>query len=456
MKTLTRSLLAAILVSFAGAAFAAPQQAANLEQLLQQVRNASSANAALDRQREQQFLQQNKQQAQILAEAKKALSNEQARSKQLQATFNSNQQKLNDLVNQLHTQEGDFSKLFDTARQTASNLKDTLDNSLVSAQYAGRGVTLARMAESRDLPSLKDLHQLWYLMQQEMVEDGTVAKFPATITREDGTQIKANVVRIGVFDAINGDSFLRYLPETGALVELNRQPSSAYRGMAAKLSNAKQGVLPMAIDPTGGTLLATLVNQPSLWERISQGHVAGWIIIFLGIVGLLVVLERGAYLTLAGSKMKAQMNSSRPDLNNPLGRILTVFNESKSDDPESLELRMDEALMKERPVIGARIGFLKAVAVLGILLGLLGSVMGVMNTFQSMNLFGSSTPLIADGISSALVPTWLGLLVAVIMLFFHGVLANRSEGLMRMLEQQTASFIASRAEKIALERAAKQ
>ena len=456
MRTLTRSLLAALMVSFAGAALSVPQQATTLNQLLQQVKNASSANAALNRQREQQFLQQNRQQAQILAEAKKALSNEQVRSKQLQATFNDNQQKLNDLINQLHTHEGDFSKLFDAARQTASNLKDTLDNSLVSAQYAGRGVTLARMAESRDLPSLKDLHELWFLMQQEMVEDGKVAKFPATITREDGTQIKANVVRVGVFDAVNGENFLRYLPETGSLVELNRQPAGSYRSLAASLSNAKKGMLPMAIDPTGGSLLATLVNQPSLWERISQGHVAGWAIIFFGLVGLLVILERGAYLTLAASKIKAQMNSSRPDLNNPLGRILTTFNESKTDDAESLELRMDEALMKERPVISARIGLLKAVAVLGILLGLLGTVMGVMNTFQSMNLFGGSTPLIANGISSALVPTWLGLLVAVVMLFFYGLLSNRSERLMQMLEQQTASLIASRAEKLAVERAAKQ
>jgi biopolymer transport protein ExbB len=455
MNKLTKIVSALVVLSLSGGAFAATQQAATLDQLLEQVKNASSENSALNKQREQQFVQQNAQQAQILAEAKKALSNEQARNKQLQATYNTNQQKLNDLVNQLHTQEGDFSKVFDRARQAAGDLKNTLDNSLVSAQYPGRGVTLARMAESRDLPSLDDLRKLWFLMQQEMVEEGKVAKFPATITREDGTQLKTNVVRVGVFDAINGNSFLRYLPETGALVELNRQPAGSFRSMAADLSTASSGVLPMAVDPTGGSLLATLVNLPSVWERIGQGHVAGWIIIVLGLIGLLVILERGAYLTLAGGKIKAQMNSSKPDLNNPLGRILTVFNESKTDDAESLELRMDEAIMKERPVISARIGLLRVIALLGILLGLLGTVMGMMNTFQSMNLFGGSTPLIANGISSALVPTWLGLLVAVVMLFFHGLLASRSERLMQVLEQQSASIIAARAEKLAAARAPK-
>ena len=453
MNGFVKSLLAVTALSLSGSLLAAPQQAATLDQLLNQVKSASSENAALNKQREQQFVQQNAQQAQILAEAKKALGNEQARNNQLQASFDANQQKLNDLINQLHTREGDFSKVFDSARQTASDLKNTLDNSLVSAQYPGRGVTLARMAESRDLPSLDDLRKLWFLMQQEMVEEGKVTKFPATITREDGTQLKTNVVRVGVFDAVNGDSFLRYLPETGALVELNRQPAGAYRSLAADLSTASSGILPMAVDPTGGTLLATLVNQPTAWERIGQGHVAGWIIIVLGLIGVLVILERGAYLTLAGGKIKAQMNSSKPDLNNPLGRILTVFNESKTDDAESLELRMDEAIMKERPVISARIGLLRMIALLGVLLGLLGTVMGMMNTFQSMNLFGGSTPLIANGISSALVPTWLGLLVAVIMLFFHGVLSSRSERLMHVLEQQTANIIASRAEKLAAARA---
>ncbi|HET7921326.1 MAG TPA: MotA/TolQ/ExbB proton channel family protein [Gammaproteobacteria bacterium] len=455
MKTTTKFLMAAVLTAVSGSALAAPQQAATLDQLLNQVRNASSENSALNRQRERQFVQENAQQAQILAEAKKALANEQARNRQLKASFDANQQKLDGLVNQLRTREGDFSKVFDSARQAASDLKNTLEQSLVSAQYVGRGVSLARMAESRDLPSLDDLHQLWFLMQQEMVEEGKVAKFPATITREDGTRIKTSVVRVGVFDAVNGDSFLRYLPETGALVEFNRQPAGGLRSLAAQLSSATSGVLPMAVDPTGGQLLATLVNQPSAWERIGQGQVTGWIIIVLGLIGVLVILERGAYLLLAGSKLKAQMNSSKPDLNNPLGRILTVFNESKSDDAESLELRMDEAIMKERPVISARIGVLRIIALLTVLLGLLGTVVGVMNTFQSMNLFGGSTPLIANGISGALVTTWLGLLVAVVMLFFHGLLSSRSERLMQVLEQQTANFIASRAEKLAAARAQK-
>ena len=314
---------------------------------------------------------------------------------------------------------------------------------------------LTRLAESRGLPSLDDLHKLWFLMQQEITAAGMVSKFPAAITHENGTQTHASVVRVGVFNAIDGDTFLQYLPETSALVQLNRQPSGHFRSQAETLYNATGGVLPMPIDPTGGTLLTALVNQPSFMERVSQAHMAGWLIIILGIIGILIVIERSVYLILIGRKIKAQLNSSKPDLNNPLGRILAVFNESKGDDAETLELRMEEAVLRERPIIEARLGFLKIISLIGVLLGLLGTVVGVMNTFQAMNLFGGGTLLIANGISGALVSIWLGLLVAVILLFCHGLLASRGEVLIQKLEEQIAGIIAARAPKITAARVAR-
>jgi biopolymer transport protein ExbB len=455
MKTSLTIALLALTLSVAPAVLAAAPQAGNLDQLLDQVRNATQQNAAQNAQREADFRKAADQQSQILAAAKQALAQEQARKTQLQAGYDANKAKLDDLINQLHTREGDYSQVFDQARQTASDLKGTLDDSLVSAQYPGRGVFLAKLAESRDLPSLDDLRKLWFLMQQEMTAQGQVTKFPATITHEDGSQEKVTVVRVGVFTAVNGDEFLRYLPETGALVQLDRQPSGHWRGLASNLSNATAGVLPMAVDPSGGDLLRSLVNQPSLMERIASGHTAGWIIIVLGLAGLFIILERGAYLFMIGRKMKVQMSSSKPDLGNPLGRMLSVFNESKADDAETLGLRMDETLMRERPVIEARLGLLRILALVSVLLGLLGTVAGVMNTFQAMNLFGGGGSMVASGIAGALVTTWLGLFVAVLLLFFHGLLTSRSEALMHTLEEQSAGILAARAEKLAAVKAAR-
>ena len=439
----------------ASGAFAAGQPAASLDQLLDQVRNASQQNSALNQQREQQFNSQAAQQAQILAAAKQSNSAEQARNTQLQGSFDTNKKSLDDLINQLHTREGDFSQVFDDARQAANDLKSDLGGSLVSAQYPGRGVFLARLAESRDLPSLDDLRKLWFLMQQEMVAEGQVAKFPATVTHEDGSQEKVSVVRVGVFTAVNGDSFLRYLPETGALVQPDRQPAGHWRSLASDLSAATTGVLPMAVDASGGDLLRGLTGQATFMERVAQGHTVGWLIVVLGLTGFLIILERGAYLFMIGNKINAQMNSSKADLSNPLGRILTVFNESKADDAETLGLRLDESLLRERPVIEARLGLLRILALVAVVLGLLGTVAGVMNTFQAMNLFGTGGSLVSSGIATALVPTWLGLMVATVLLFCHGLLTSRSGMLMHTLEQQSASILAARAEKLAAMKAAK-
>ena len=456
MNTSLKILAASLGLLAASGAYAAGQQAASLDQLLDQVRGASAQSTAADQQRAQQFNAQASQQAQILAAAKQANATELARNQELQAKFDANKKSLDDLINQLHTREGDFSQVFDNARQVASDLKADLDGSLVSAQYPGRGVFLARLAESRDLPSQDDLKKLWFLMQQEMVAQGQVAKFKATISHENGTQENGiDVVRVGVFTAVNGDSYLRYLPETGALVQPDRQPASHWRSLASDLSGATSGVLPMAVDPSGGDLLRSLAGQPTFMEQVAQGHTVGWLIVVLGLIGVLIILERGAYLFMIGKKIKTQMGSSKADLGNPLGRILSVFNESKSDDADTLGLRLDESLIRERPVIEARLGLLRILALVAVVLGLLGTVAGVMNTFQAMNLFGEGGTLVSGGIAAALVPTWLGLMVAAVLLFFHGLLTSQSGMLMHILEQQSASILAARAEKLSAMKAAK-
>jgi biopolymer transport protein ExbB len=436
----------------AGSAYAAPA-ATSLDQLLDQVKSAAQQNTAQNQQREAQFRAAADQQAQILASAKQSLAQEAANEQQLEAKFETNKKQLDDLNVQIRSREGDYSQVFDQVRQAAGNLKTTLESSMTSTQYPGRGVFLAKLAESGDLPTPDDLHKLWFLMQQELTAEGQVAKFSGTVSHEDGSSETVPLVRVGVFTAVNGNSFLRYVPETGALVQPERQPDSHWRGLAGNLSNASGGVQAMAVDPSGGDLLRSLASQPSFGERVAQGHTTGWIIIVLGFIGLLIILERGAYLYLVGGKIKAQMGSSKADLGNPLGRILSVFNESKADDADTLGLRLDETLLRERPVIEARLGLLRILALVAVLLGILGTVAGVMNTFQTMNLFGSGAIQVATGIGSALVPTWLGLLVATILLFFHGMMTARSEQLIHMLEEQSAAILAARAEKLAATKA---
>ncbi|MCG8435411.1 MAG: MotA/TolQ/ExbB proton channel family protein [Gammaproteobacteria bacterium] len=283
-----------------------------------------------------------------------------------------------------------------------------------------------------------------------MTESGKVVRFPAIVVRADGTQYETNVVRVGLFNAINEDGYLRYSPDTGALVELARQPSGRYVSTAEDLFEAQpgSGVIATAVDPTLGQLLGALVQSPTLGERIDQGGIIGYITLSLGAIGLLVGFMRLIYLFGAGRKIKAQINTGKPNPDNALGRILGVYADNKGDDIETLELKLDEAILKETPELEKWQGWIKILAAVAPLMGLLGTVTGMIVTFQAITLFGTGDPkLMAGGISQALVTTVEGLTVAIPLVLLHSFVASRSKELIQILEEQSAGLIAAQAEK---------
>lgn len=449
MKKLTLIFLTGLLAVTGSASAQQAAEPQTLDQLLQEVRNARTEAAAENRRREQEFLAARNRQQELLAQAKQRLTAEEMRSERLQQTFDANEKKLSDMSETLRARMGNLGEVFGIVRQVAGDTKAVIDNSLVSAQIPGRGQFLSKMAQSQALPSIEELERLWITILEEMNQAGKVVKFPASVVAEDGGRYQADVVRVGVFNAIVEDAFLRYIPETGALAELARQPADRFLDMADELYSASPDeIVAMAVDPTRGTLLGALVETPSLLERIDQGGVVGYIIIALGVLGLLVAIERLVYLSMAGGKIKAQLASSKPSGDNALGRVLSVYTDNKTDDVETLELKLDEAIMKEVPALEARLSFLKLIAAIGPLLGLLGTVTGMIETFQAITLFGTGDPkLMAGGISQALVTTVLGLCIAIPMVLLHGFVSTRSKALVQILEEQSAGIIAAHAEK---------
>lgn len=452
MKKLTISIFAGLFL-LSGTTFAAeqqqPPQAKTLDQLLEQVRDARSAAAAANKQREREFLAARDRQQQLLSQSKQRLAAEESRSDRLQKTFQTNEGELNQLADQLRTRLGNLGELFGVVRQVSGDIKSVTDASLVSAQIPGRGEFLSKMSQSTQLPDIESLEKLWFVMQQEATLSGKIVKFPAEVVSVDGERTQADVVRVGVFNAIVDGTFLRYLPETGALVELTRQPAGRYQSMASDLYSAgPDQIVEMGIDPTRGQLLALLVDTPTFLERVDQGGLVGYVTMVLGFIGFLVAVERFVYLTMAGGKIKAQLGSSKPSGDNALGRVMAVYNDNKTDNLETLELKLDEAIMKEVPPLEARLGFIKLVAAVGPLLGLLGTVTGMILTFQAITLFGTGDPkLMAGGISQALVTTVQGLCVAIPMVLLHGFLSTRAKGLVQILEEQSAGIIAAHAER---------
>jgi biopolymer transport protein ExbB len=194
--------------------------------------------------------------------------------------------------------------------------------------------------------------------------------------------------------------------------------------------------------------LNSLIARPNLQERIQQGGLVGYLIIALGIIGLLIALERMVVLGIASRKVTSQLNSDTPSQDNALGRVLSVHDANKAADTETLELKLSEAIFKETPALNRALLFLKIISVVAPLMGLLGTVTGMINTFQAITLYGTGDPkLMAGGISQALVTTVLGLTVAIPMVLLHTLVSGRSRRIVQVLQEQSAGIIATHAEK---------
>jgi biopolymer transport protein ExbB len=277
------------------------------------------------------------------------------------------------------------------------------------------------------------------LLLDEINQAGKVVRFKAPVITTKGEEVASMVTRSGVFTATSQGRFLRYLPESGKLVELARQPALRYREMAAGLEQAEEGLYPMAVDPTKGSILGLLVRSPDLAERIRQGGYIGYLILLLGVVGLLIVAYRYFWLGLVGRRMKQQLGSDAPGMDNPLGRLMAAAAEVAQASREVLTMRFEETINTEARRLNVGLTTLTVFAAVAPLLGLLGTVTGMIETFQSISLFGTGDPkLMSSGISQALITTQLGLVVAIPLLLLHSFLHGKANDMVAILEQQGA------------------
>jgi biopolymer transport protein ExbB len=419
----------------------------SLDDLLEQVKRSRIENQAINRQREAEFRSKKADQQRLLNQAVSTRDRLERRSEQLEKSFNANEIRITQLEEQLRNRLGNLGELFGVVRQVAGDTRGVLDGSLATAQFPGRAEPMAALAESKVLPSIEELESLWFALLQEMVESGKVVRFDTTVVLPDGEQVEREVVRVGVFNAISDGKFLRYLPETGKLTELPRQPAGRYRSAAQDLEDAREGLVPMAVDPSRGSILALLVQSPTYTERVQQGGIIGYITITLGLIGLGIVIVRFYGLFGVGRKMSAQMQSDKADPTNPLGRVMQVYQEYGTADTETLELKLDESILKDAPKLERGLTTVKVLSIIAPLLGLLGTVTGMILTFQQITLFGTGDPkMMAGGISQALVTTMLGLTVAIPLTLLHSWLRDRSKALIQVLEEESAGMVARRAE----------
>jgi biopolymer transport protein ExbB len=421
----------------------------SLDELLGLVKHGFQEERVENHQREEEFKRAKDQQERLLAEALEKRERATALSERLETSYNENEALIGKLQARLTEQLGQMGELFGVVRQVANDLSGQVWESVTSSQLGSRKELLDRLGRSKDLPSTEDLERLWYELQREMTEQGKVVRYPAKVLMENGQQEEHEVIRVGVFSVLSDGKYLAWESRDQQLRELTRQPPGRHLDTVEPFEEATSGYAPLALDPSRGALLAALIETPSSTERIQQGGYVGYVIIVLGVFALFLGVLRWIAISITARKVAAQRKSDRADPGNPLGRVLAVYDRNRSVDPETLELKLDEVVLRETSRLERFIWIVKVVSVVAPLLGLLGTVTGMIQTFQAITLFGAGDPkMMASGISEALVTTMLGLIAAIPLVLLHATLANSTRRITDTLDAQSAGLIALRSESV--------
>jgi len=423
----------------------APQTIADL---VREVREGSTRRREELAAREQRFIEARDQQAEMLDEATRSRAQEEAEADRLQELYRQGEEELANLEDQLAANSGDLTAVFDVVSQIAGDALPVIQNSLVSAQLTDRLDLLEQLGDGAAIPSAVQMRELWMLLLDEMLRSGEVERFEAPVITVDGEEEQRQVTRIGTFSAISSGRYLRFLPESGRLLELARQPVTAGASNASAFEQAERELVQVAVDPSRGSILALIVQSPAFTERVQQGGIIGYVILALGGIGLLLGLERLLVLALAGSRAKKARAGGGENISHPINEIRAVAKDQEYlEDADAMSAKMDEIVSSAGQKLRRGLPSLAIFAAVSPLLGLLGTVTGMIETFQVITLFGAGDPrLMSGGISQALITTQLGLAVAIPLLLIHSWLQGRANSLTAQLDEEAADqFAQSRA-----------
>lgn len=418
-------------------------QATSADDLLRRVREGFEVEKAEDRRREERFKNAREEQKQMLAEAKAREAREEARSQRLEKDYQEKEVKIAELEEALEQRMGNLGELFGVTRQIAGDTRGNVEASITTSQFGmDRVEFLEELGKSKELPSIEELRGLWAEMLKEMTEQGKIVTYKTKVYTPSGIE-EREVTRAGVFTVISDGEYLLWDPNDRQLQSLSRQPPGRFLATVGEFQNGGPGLTGLAVDPSRGSLLAVLIETRSLIERLPDGGAVGYTVITLGIIAFVLGLIKMIWLFIVSRKVNAQKKNSRPDTGNPLGRVLAVAADNPDADREQLELMLDEVVLRESGKLESLVWLVRIVSVVAPLMGLLGTVTGMIRTFQSITLFGAGDPrMMAGGISEALVTTMLGLVTAIPLVLLHAALANNTKKIVDTLDEQSAGLIA--------------
>ncbi|EKF9383842.1 MotA/TolQ/ExbB proton channel family protein [Vibrio cholerae] len=426
-------------------AFASVANASN--SLVQQATQEKAQQQQHNQQREAGFVQT----AQELQAAKAELLAERNRlqkeADQLSSQFSDNENTLARLEETLRLETGSLGEMFGVVRQNAKELQSELDQSVTGVEPRAHQQSIDDVVAAKTLPSMVQLRGLWQAMSEEIRASGQVQTTEIQWLNGQGETQTVPALRLGSLGLISEQGYVKWDNARQQALSYQQLPSD-FPTFSHIRTLVDGDVATMKVDPSRGVLLEQLALTPTLSQRLQAGGVIGNVILVLLGVGLIIALYRGAILATLRQKIKAQLKNPEQPGNNPLGRILAVYNKEQQRSVEALELRLLEAVVDEQNHLETGLSMLKLLAALAPMLGLLGTVTGMIETFQVITQFGNGDPkVMAGGISMALVTTVEGLIAAIPLLLGHNILSAQAEAIRNILEKQGIGLVAQQAER---------
>ncbi len=399
-----------------------------------------------NQQREAEFTEQRR----LLENEKNALASKLAQLQQqvdqLSTQFSDNEQNLAELEQQLNLETGSLGELFGVVRQSSKELQTELEQSITAVDQQSYSDDIDEVVAAKQLPSLSQLSHLWQAYEQQIFAAGEAALVSLPYVTPAGEKQTLEAIRLGNFALVADSGPLDWQSEQQLAMDYPRLPehSPTLHQLHPTLSG---DVVIALIDPTKGELIKQMAQTPTLLERVEQGGIVGYIIIFLLAVGLMISIVRLTVLSVVKGKIQRQLKSATILADNPLGRVLAVNQGEAKLHSEALELRLLEVVMDEQGRLESGLSMIKLLAALAPMLGLLGTVSGMIETFQVITQYGNGDPsIMAGGISTALITTVLGLIAAMPLLLTHNILSSQAETIRLILEKQGIGLVAERAE----------
>ena len=400
-----------------------------IQDLINRVEKNREELSSIDEERLEEFIKKVADRRFLLSKAKKQLADEEARNQRLEDLFEANEIKLSELETELNIKLGVLGELFGVARQMAGELQADSESAYNFSEYPERTDALNEIGKIK-VHSLENLQELWSLHLNEINSSGEVKEISANIINSSGNIEETRLVRYGPFNMVENRSFVKTDIANNAFSVLQKQPErSLRRNFRSHYRSDDYSVAP--IDPTRGFLLSLYLDKPSTFERIAQGKLIGFIIVVIGISGLIFASYR--YYSL----YKYSRTISSNDDNDVFNKIESISN--STIDVEAFERECDEVLLAVNGNLSFGVNWIKFLAAVAPLLGLLGTVIGMIETFQAITVFGTGDPKqMAGGISQALVTTMLGLIFAAPLLAMYTLLSEKVSGILQEIEEFVA------------------